>query len=169
MLLRKGDSPCHSPTIPFLLRELRNSPIGGHQGTLKTYQRLAQEVYWRGMKARAQTYVAECSTCQQVKYLTLAQARLLQALPILDKVWDDIAMSFIEGLPKSVVYDTIMVVVDWLSKYAHFILLKHPFTAHSIVVVFMKEVVRLHNYPRSIVSNKDNLPILPIPPCWLQT
>ena len=87
-----------SPNITLLLAEFHNSPIGGHHGALKTYQRLAREVYWQGMKAHIHTYVAECSVCQQAKYLSLTSTGLLQALPIPDRVWEDISMDFIEGL-----------------------------------------------------------------------
>lgn len=66
-------------------------------------------------------------------------------------------MDFIEGLPKSGGWDVILVMVDRLSKYAHFLLLKHPYTAKTVAKVFVKEVVKLHEYPKSIVSDKDSL------------
>lgn len=55
-------------------------------------------------------------------------------------------MDFIEGLPKLAGYDTILVVVDRLSKYGHFIPVSHPFSAKTIAAVFVKEIVRLHGF-----------------------
>jgi hypothetical protein len=66
-------------------------------------------------------------------------------------------MDFITGLPRSNGFEAIMVVVDWLSTYSHFIPLKHPYTAKSLAEVFVKEVVRLHGVPSSIVSDRDPL------------
>jgi len=66
-------------------------------------------------------------------------------------------MDFIGGLPKSKGKDTILVVVDRLTKYAHFIPLGHPFTATEVVGVFLQEIVRLHGFSSSIVSDRDPL------------
>ena len=64
-------------------------------------------------------------------------------------------MDFISRLPKSQGYEVVMVVVDHLSKYAYFILLKWHFTAKIVAESFVKKVVRLHGFPKSIVSDKD--------------
>jgi len=66
-------------------------------------------------------------------------------------------MDFIEGLPRSHGKDTILVVVDRCTEYAHFIPLSHPFMAKSVAEVFVQEVVRLHGFPATIVSDRDNL------------
>ena len=69
----------------------------------------------------------------------------------------DLSMDFIEGLPKSQGYNVILVVVDRLTKYAHFMAVKHPYTAASIAQIFMDNVVRLHGLPQSIISDRDTI------------
>lgn len=64
-------------------------------------------------------------------------------------------MDFIGGLPKSQGVDVICVVFDRLSKYTHFLKLKHSYTAHSVAEKFMKGIVRLHGFPVSIISDRD--------------
>jgi hypothetical protein len=67
-------------------------------------------------------------------------------------MWDDISMDFIVGLPKSGNKSVIMVVVDFLSKYAHFCALQHPFKASIVAQVFMDNIFKLHGMPKSIVT-----------------
>lgn len=75
------------------------------------------------MRRTVKEFLQGCEVCQWFKQDSMKHAGLLQPLPVPERIWTDISMDFIEG------YFVVMVVVDRLSKYTHFIALKHPFTA----------------------------------------
>lgn len=136
-----------SVLIPNLLKEFHDTTQGGHSGFYRTCRRLDANVYWVGMKNVIQEFVRSCDICQLQKYLASAPGGLLQPLPIPDRIWENISLDLITGLPKSKGFEAILVVVDRLSKYFHFIAMKHPYTAKKIAEVFIREIVRLHGVP----------------------
>ena len=77
-------------------------------------------------------HVAACDTCQKTKSKTMAPAGLLQPLHIPNRVWEDISMDFIDGLPIPKGKNSILVVVDRLSKSSHFLALFYPYTAKTV-------------------------------------
>jgi hypothetical protein len=94
--------------------------------------------------------VRECTVCQENK------SELIQPpLPIPLQVWTDISMDFIEGLPTSQGFNVIMVIVDRLTKYGHFIALSHPYTASILAHILFAHVLKLHGLPKSIVLDRD--------------
>lgn len=104
-----------SPTSPWrdkIFNKFLASPMTGHEGFLKTYKRILRSFNWEGMKKEIQDRIASCSMCQVNKYETLASPGLLQPLPVPIKVWVDISMDFIVGLPNSKGKTIIWVVVD---------------------------------------------------------
>ena len=146
-----------SPLIPVLLREYHDSSLGGHARELKTYLRLAGEWHWEGMRRQVTRYVRKCQVCQQAKTSNLSPAGLLQNLSTPSQVWEHVMMDFIEGLTRSKGVDTILVVVDRLTKFGHFVALKHPFTTFQVAEKIVKEVVKLHGFPTTIVSDRDKV------------
>lgn len=84
---------------------------------------------WPKMKTTIVEFIKACTVCQQAKGEHTKPAGLLQPLPIPTQAWKTISMDFVEGLPKSSRFDTILVVIDKYTKYGHFIPLAHPFTA----------------------------------------
>ena len=122
-----------------------------------TYYKLRKHFAWKGMKQDVESYIKQCSVYQHAKLPLQHLAGLLQPLPMPEGVWRDVSMDFIEGLPKSNGYNVILVVVDRLTKYAHFIPMKHPYTASTIAQAFLDNVVKLHGLPNSIISDRDTV------------
>ncbi|XP_019256273.1 PREDICTED: uncharacterized protein LOC109234659 [Nicotiana attenuata] len=109
----------------------------------------------KNMRHDVKVFVASCSICQQMKDLHHHPAGLLQPLPILDQVSEEITMDFITCLPSSRGKTTIMTVVDRLSKYGNFIPLPATFTAITVAKAFVAHIVKLHGPPKSIVTDRD--------------
>jgi len=126
-----------------------------HEGIQKTLHRLRRDFIVDHDRTVVRDFVWSCAVCQQNKTESLHPAGLLQPLPVPDQVWSDISMDFIEGLPKVHGKSVILTVVDRFSKYAHFIALGHPYTASSVARAFFHDIVRLHGFPTSIVSDRD--------------
>ena len=106
------------------------------------------------MKKDIAEYVAVCDVCQRVKAEHQKPAGLLQPLPIPERKWDKLGMDFITGLPRTRSgYDSIWVVVDRLTKVAHFIPVKTTYNSAKLAKIYMTRIVCLHGVPRSIVSD----------------
>ncbi len=130
--------------------------LAGHRGITKTMARLMKSFYWPKMKPEIHHHIQHCDACQRTKSSTRPPAGLLKPLPIPDKPWDSIAMDFLGPLPKSKEgYTHILVVVDRLTKMAHFIPAKPGLLTEDVAELFIRDVIRLHGLPRSIVSDRD--------------
>jgi hypothetical protein len=140
-----------------ILREAHKTPYTVHPSETKMYRDLKQNFWWKRMKVDVSKYVAACEVCQRVKAKHKRPAGLLKPLEILEWKWEHITMDFVVGLPRSPRgRDAIWVVVDRLTKSAHFIPMKTTNSASELVPLYMKEVVRLRGVPKSIVSNRDS-------------
>lgn len=134
-----------------------SSPLGGHSGFPVTYKRIRLLFRWTGMKAFIKQVIQCRLVCQQAKPERVPYPGLLQPLPVPNLPWEMVTMDFIEGLPQSGRYNCILVVIDKLSKYGHFIPLHHPFTVQTVAEAFLDSVYKLHGMPLSIVSDRDRI------------
>ena len=108
------------------------------------------------MKNKVAEFLARFIECQQVKAENQHPTGLLQQLPIANWKWEAISLDFITGLPKNHKQnDSIMVVMDKLSKETHFISVKTTHKAPNIADIFMKEIFHLHGIPKVIISDWD--------------
>jgi hypothetical protein len=120
------------------------------------YQDLKKRFWWNGMKRDVAEFVERCSTCQQVKAEHQRPAGPLQPLEIPVWKWEEIAMDFLVGLSRTQAgYDAIWVIVDRLTKAAHFIPIKVKYSLEKLTELYLQEIVRLHGVPESIVSDRD--------------
>lgn len=140
-----------------LISAFHASAVGGHSGVQATYQRIKRLFAWHGLKRAVTDFVRQCDVCQHAKHSNQHPQGLLQPLPTPAGAWQDITIDFIDGLPLSEGANTILVVVDRFTKYAHFLPLKHPYTAPQVARLFVDSVVKLHGMPHSIVSDRDTI------------
>ena len=107
------------------------------------------------MKREIARYVVKCDVCQRVKAEHLKPAETLQPLSIPSWKWENISMDFITGLPRTFHgYNSIWVIVDRLTKSAHFIPVKDRYTVDKYAELYLTKIVCLHGVPKSIVSDK---------------
>jgi hypothetical protein len=109
------------------------------------------------MKAYIAEKVSHCPICQISKTERVQYPGLMNPLQILTAKWSEISMDFNERLPKSNGKDVILVVVDRLTKYAHFLPMSHPYTIHKVAILFMENIFKLHGLPKIIVLAWDGI------------
>ncbi|WVZ70475.1 LOW QUALITY PROTEIN: hypothetical protein U9M48_019140 [Paspalum notatum var. saurae] len=136
----------------LILKEAHETAYSIHPGSEKMYQDLKQKFWWHGMKREVAEYVA---LCDRVKVEHQKPAGLLQPLKIPKWKWEEIGMDFIVGLPRTQSgFDSIWVVVDRLTKVAHFIPIKTTYSGAKLAELYMSRIVCLHGVPKKIVSDR---------------
>ena len=133
------------------------SPYAGHRSVLGTKEQVAKDFYWPDWSVDVAKFVNTCASCQKMKFRAKVAPGLLKPLPIPCRRWGDISMDFITDLPKSGKrqFDTILVVVDRLSKMSHFIPTHKTATGEKVARLLHDNVIKLHGLPHSVVSDRD--------------
>nr|AAT39297.2 Gag-pol protein, putative [Solanum demissum] len=138
-----------------IMEEAHSSRYSIHPGSTKMYHDLREVYWWNGMKKGIAEFVAKCPNCQQVKVEHQRPVGLAQRIKLPEWKWEMINMDFITGLPKSHrQHDSIWVIVDQMTKSAHFLPVRTTNIAEDYAKLYVQEIVRLHGIPISIISDR---------------
>ncbi|KAJ9542437.1 hypothetical protein OSB04_028943 [Centaurea solstitialis] len=141
----------------MIMDEAHQSKYSIHPGSDKMYKGLKEHFWWPGMKRDIATYVSKCLTCAKVKAEHQKPSGLLQQPEIPEWKWEQISMDFVTKLPKTKKgHDTIWVIVDRLTKSAHFLPIKETYSIDKLAQLYVGEIVMRHGVPISIISDRDS-------------
>ncbi|GJU70214.1 reverse transcriptase domain-containing protein [Tanacetum coccineum] len=149
--------PFYCDTRSLIMDESHKSKYSIHPGSDKMYHDLKMLYWWPNMKAEIATYVSKCLTCAKVKAEHQWPFGLLVQPDIPEWKWEKITMDFVTKLPKTAAgSDSIWVIVDRLTKSAHFLPMKETDSTEKLMRLYMKEIVARHGIPVSIISDRDS-------------
>nr|GEV06537.1 putative reverse transcriptase domain-containing protein [Tanacetum cinerariifolium] len=148
--------PCYDELRSMIMDESHKSKYSVHPGFDKMYQDMKKLYWWPNMKSNIATYVSKCLTCARVKAEHQRPSGLLMQPAIPEWKWDNIMMGFFTKLPKSSQgFNTIWVIVDRLTKSAHFLLIRENDPLDKLARLYLNRIVARHGIPVSIVSDCD--------------
>ncbi|GKB27609.1 putative reverse transcriptase domain-containing protein [Tanacetum coccineum] len=148
--------PCYGDLRTLIMHESHKSKYSVHPGSDKMYQDMKQFYWWPNMKADIATYVSKCLTCLKVKAEHQKPSGLLVQPAIPQWKWENITMDFVTKLPRTQSgNDTIWVIVDRLTKSAHFLPMRETDPMDKLAKLYLKEVVTRHGIPVSIICDRD--------------
>ncbi|POM78480.1 Retrovirus Polyprotein [Phytophthora palmivora] len=140
-----------------ILWEFHDIPAAGHPGIEKTIADIQERFYWKRLHKQVRAYISTCESCQRTKNRTGKAPGLLRPLEIPTGRWTSIGMDFITGLPRTKDgHDTIIVIVDRLTKRCHVVPTVATIAAEELAKLFIEHYVRLHGLPSDVVSDRDS-------------
>ncbi|GJW99244.1 putative reverse transcriptase domain-containing protein [Tanacetum coccineum] len=136
--------------------EAHTSRYSIHLGADKMYYDLRDLYWWPGMKRDIAEYVSRCLTCFKIKAEHQKPSGLLQQPKIPEWKWEKITMDLVTNLPRSSGgYDAIWVIVDRLTKLAHFLPIREDYKTEKLAKIYINEIVTRKGVPVSIISDRD--------------
>nr|GEU89588.1 copia protein [Tanacetum cinerariifolium] len=155
-LSRKDREPLRVRSLDMIMHESHKSKYSIHPGSDKMYQDIKKLYWWPNMKVDIATIVSKCLTHAKVKAEHQKPSGLIQQPKIPEWKWEKITMDFVSGLQRTPSgYDSIWVIVDRLTKSAHFLPMKKTDSIEKLAQLYLKEIVCRHGVPVSIISNRD--------------
>ena len=139
-----------------ILYEFHDASMAGHPSVNRTIARVLSKFYFPDARVFVKNYVDECIICKRAKAIQQNKAAI-DPLPVPSHPWHTCGMDFITSLPLCSGFDSVLVVVDHLTRLAHFIPCSSTITASETADIFVKDIIRLHGIPRTIISDRDPL------------
>ncbi|MBW0541254.1 hypothetical protein O181_080969 [Austropuccinia psidii MF-1] len=148
----------NDPTVQLsILQKHHDSPLAGHPGQEKTLKLVKWDFHWSGMTQFINDYVSSCQQCSRNKNIHHKNFGLLKPLPIPNGPWICLSMDFITQFSLSNYFDSILVIVDRLSKMAVFIPTMASIISLDLAQIFIKNIFSKHGLPSRIVSDRGSL------------
>jgi hypothetical protein len=144
-----------------LIKEVHESKLGGHMGIAKTIFKVRRSYDFPGLRKRVEEVVRECDLCNRSKSARHKPYGLLQPLPVAERPWSSVTMDFITKLPLSkdtttgLEYDSILTVVDRLTKWTYFLPYKESWSAEQLADVIYRNVASVHGWPAEWITDRD--------------
>lgn len=148
--------PSFGETRLNILKSRHDSPMGGHQGITKTTELVERDYIWKSLKKDVREYVTGCTDCQRFKTSRGKPHGMLKTLEVPDRPWGHLSMDFIEPLPTSSGFDSILVIVDRLTKWSIFIPTTTRLNSPKLAQLVIDNVISQHGVPVSIVSDRGS-------------
>ncbi len=141
-----------------IIKRSHDHPAAGHPGRAATFEMVTRDYWWPSIRQTIARYVDNCDTCTRIKPARHKPYGYLRPLEIPQRRWDSISMDFVTGLPLSQGFDSILVVVDRLTKMAHYI----PTTedgcdAVTTARLFLANIFKLHGTPTYTISDRGSV------------
>ena len=145
------------------IQDHHDGEVNGHPGIAKTMERIQRHFAFPNMRSKIADYIKRCNDCQRNKSTRHATYGNLQLIPPPMHPWDEVTMDFITDLPPSkdpatsVFYDAILVMVDRLTKYSHFLPSQKTMTAEQLAYLVLDRLIRHHGLPLALITDRDKL------------
>ncbi|GJU03076.1 putative reverse transcriptase domain-containing protein [Tanacetum coccineum] len=156
LIKQKSWLPCYGDLRSVIMHEFHKSKYSIHPGSERMYQDVKKLYWWPNMKEDLATYVSKCLTCARVKAKHQRPSGLLVQPEIPEWKWDNITMDFITKLPRSSQgFDTIWVIMDRLTKSAHFLPIRENDPLDKLARLYLNRIMARHGIPASIICNRN--------------
>ena len=139
-----------------ILKQKHDHPTAGHPGITKTMQLIARDYAWPSAKNDVADYIGSCVKCARNKTIRQKPYGTLQPLPVADRPWSSLSMDYIEQLPNSGGFDSILVIIDYFTKMGIFIPTVVTATSKDLAECFLQHVWSKHGLPDNIVSDRGS-------------